>query len=78
MTIGQIANMDTQKSTDTKMEYNKYIEQPWDIINAYFDGKHLEQMVRHQLESYNDFVIHQIPKLFLCLTQFIFVLKMLR
>ena len=62
MTIGQIANMDTQKSTDTKMEYNKYIEQPWDIINAYFDGKHLEQMVRHQLESYNDFVIHQIPK----------------
>jgi len=40
----------------------KYIEEPWQIIDSYFKGKHLEQLVRHQIESYNDFVTHQIPK----------------
>jgi DNA-directed RNA polymerase II subunit RPB2 len=40
----------------------KYIEEPWEIINSYFKGKHLEQLVRHQIESYNDFVTYQIPK----------------
>jgi len=55
-------NMETTDQKTNLIDYNKYVEEPWDIINSYFDGKHLEQMVRHQLESYNDFVIHQIPK----------------
>ena len=37
-------------------------EAPWSIINSYFDGKHLKQLVRHQIESYNDFVGVQIQK----------------
>ena len=37
-------------------------ETPWNIIKSYFEGKHLKQLVRHQLESYNDFVAYQIQK----------------
>ena len=41
---------------------NKYIEAPWSIINSYFKGNHLDKLVRHQLESYNNFVNYQIIK----------------
>ena len=44
------------------IDYSKYNEEPWKIIEAYFAGAHLKQCVRHQLESYNDFVQVQIPK----------------
>ena len=40
----------------------KYIETPWTIIESYFKGQHLRQLVRHQIESYNDFVSYQIQK----------------
>ncbi len=39
-----------------------YIETPWNIIESYFRGQHLERFVRHQLESYNNFVGYQIIK----------------
>ena len=41
---------------------DQYIETPWHIIESYFKGQHLERLVRHQLESYNNFVGHQITK----------------
>ena len=31
-------------------------ELSWNIISSYFNGKHLERLVRHQLESYNKFI----------------------
>jgi hypothetical protein len=34
----------------------QYVEEPWDMISSYFENSHLEKLVRHQLESYNDFV----------------------
>ena len=40
-------------------ELSKYIEEPWNVIQSYFEGKHLKQLVRHQIESYNDFIQHQ-------------------
>jgi len=40
----------------------KYIETPWNIIESYFKGQHLDRLVRHQLESYNNFVGCQIIK----------------
>ena len=40
----------------------EYTEEPYDLIESYFDGKHLERLVRHQLESYNNFVNFQIQK----------------
>ena len=35
---------------------------PWDIIESYFEGQHLQRCVRHQLESYNHFVKSEIQK----------------
>jgi DNA-directed RNA polymerase II subunit RPB2 len=40
----------------------QYIEEPWTLIESYFRNQHLKQLVRHQLESYNDFVMHQLQK----------------
>lgn len=39
-----------------------YIETPFNIIESYFKGQHLNRLVRHQLESYNNFVNYQIAK----------------
>jgi len=44
------------------IENDQYIETPWNIIESYFNGQHLNRLVRHQLESYNNFVGHQIAK----------------
>ena len=44
------------------IEVSKYIEEPWTIIESYFKGQHLDQLVRHQLESYNNFISYQITK----------------
>ena len=44
------------------LDYEDYTEAPWSVIRSYFDGKHLKQLVRHQIESYNDFVAIQIQK----------------
>lgn len=60
--------MENTKTNDTDaidtdaIDTEKYVEQPWSVIEAYFRGKHLKQLVRHQIESYNDFVTYQIPK----------------
>ncbi len=57
-------NFPMQSSQDitTQKPLKAYTEAPWDIIQTYFDNCHLSQLVRHQLESYNDFVTHQIQK----------------
>ena len=52
---------------DTVKDYvnnnlGKYIEEPWTILSSYFEGKHLRQLVRHQLESYNHFVSFEIAR----------------
>jgi DNA-directed RNA polymerase II subunit RPB2 len=56
-------NIFNDKSSNMSInKCEKYIEQPWSLIESYFDGQHLKKMVRHQLESYNDFVSYQIQK----------------
>jgi DNA-directed RNA polymerase II subunit RPB2 len=50
------------ESENFNIESDKYIETPWRLIEAYFEGHHLERLVRHQLESYNNFVGYQIIK----------------
>ena len=44
------------------IENNPYIEDPWTVIESYFRDHHLDRLVRHQLESYNNFVGYQIIK----------------
>ena len=55
----------TKMSADNSnldIKEDSYIEIPWTIIDSYFKDKHLERLVRHQLESYNNFVGYQIIK----------------
>jgi DNA-directed RNA polymerase II subunit RPB2 len=40
----------------------QYEEAPWKIIGSYFDGQHLKRLVRHQIESYNDFINNQLER----------------
>jgi DNA-directed RNA polymerase II subunit RPB2 len=61
--MSQQKNMDTFDTNNTFDMFNEqFIEQPWSIIQSYFKDKHLERLVRHQLESYNNFVNHQLVK----------------
>jgi DNA-directed RNA polymerase beta subunit len=59
--INEIIN---SNNVDVKfdIEISPYIEDPWTIIEAYFRDQHLDRLVRHQLESYNNFVGYQIIK----------------
>ena len=41
-------------------EYNP--KECWTIIQSYFEDKHLKQLVKHQIESYNDFIKTQMKK----------------
>jgi len=55
-----------ERKTDVSAVNNdnlhNYLEEPWTLIESYFKGKHLQQLVKHQVESYNDFVNYQIQK----------------
>jgi len=39
-----------------------YVEEPYTLIESYFEGQHLERLVRHQIESYDNFINNQIQK----------------
>ena len=54
-------------SSRTKMncdpiDVKNYNDAAWTVIESYFAGAQLKQAVRHQIESYNNFVQVQIPK----------------
>jgi DNA-directed RNA polymerase beta subunit len=59
--MSQISKMDSNNGT-FNIENDQYIETPWTIIESYFKGHHLERFVRHQIESYNNFIGYQIIK----------------
>lgn len=46
----------------TQINPSEYSEKSWTVIESYFRDKHLQQLVRHQIESYDNFVTYQIPK----------------
>lgn len=43
-------------------EFISNTENSWSIIESYYKDKHLENLVRHQIESYNNFIELQIFK----------------
>jgi DNA-directed RNA polymerase II subunit RPB2 len=53
--------MDTTEK-DILEHLGEYAEEPYQIIESYFEGKHLDRLVRHQIESYNNFVNYQIQR----------------
>jgi DNA-directed RNA polymerase II subunit RPB2 len=64
--VNNKVNNQTEKEIENEFPFdllnNPYIEDPWTIIESYFRDHHLERLVRHQLESYNNFVGYQIIK----------------
>jgi len=60
MSYNTATKMESPQQFDIARE--QYIETPWHIIESYFKGQHLDRFVRHQLESYNNFVGYQITK----------------
>ena len=61
-TMETINKLTNANETPFDIRGNPYIEEPWTIIESYFKDHHLERLVRHQIESYNNFVGHQIIK----------------
>jgi DNA-directed RNA polymerase II subunit RPB2 len=57
-------NTNTNTNTNTEIPKSKIpkSEIPWILIESYFKHKHLKQLVKHQLESYNYFVNNQIQQ----------------
>ena len=51
-----------ENDTNSQNQIKNYIEQPWSLIESYFREEHLEKLVRHQLESFNQFSNFQIQK----------------
>ena len=49
------------KSMSSSRNENSELDS-WDIIKSYFSERHLQRLVRHQIESYNDFINNQITK----------------
>jgi len=56
------SDAETLLSQKIKDRIGTYIEEPWMLIGSYFQGKHLDQLVRHQIESYNDMVNVQLKR----------------
>ena len=55
-------NMDTKKEDsidDNSIDDNSNAGS-WELIKSYFKDKHLKQLVKHQIESYNQFINHEI------------------
>ena len=57
----EFPNLEIPKSEFPNLEIPKS-EIPWILIESYFKHKHLKQLVKHQLESYNYFVNNQIQQ----------------
>jgi len=56
----KIGELDIEKTILSHL--GNYIEEPYNIIESYFQGQHLDRLVRHQIESYNHFVNYQIQR----------------
>lgn len=54
-----VTKCESDYDDDSHVDYD---EAPWKIIGSYFEGQHLKRLVRHQIESYNDFVNNQLER----------------
>ena len=55
----KIMNRTSQHKNVLSIDYTNL---NWKVIESYFQGQHLERLVRHQVESYNNFINYQIKK----------------
>jgi len=61
MDVAKTSNIDTHRH-EVLEHLGDFIEEPYKLIESYFEGKHLERLVRHQIESYNNFINFQIQR----------------
>ena len=53
-------NTNNQSNSNSNDELFKDIDKseiPWMIIKSYFKNNHLQQLIKHQIESYNNFIV---------------------
>ena len=56
-----MSNKDSENSFNENSNHNiDKNESSWTVINSYFENKHLKQLVKHQIESYNYFINTQL------------------
>jgi DNA-directed RNA polymerase II subunit RPB2 len=60
--IDEIHSKITEEEKSMLEHLGDFTEEPYSIIESYFDGQHLERLVRHQIESYNHLVNYQIQR----------------
>jgi DNA-directed RNA polymerase II subunit RPB2 len=62
--MDQSANSSRSETNNikTEIDVDNYIEEPHTIIDSCFRGRHLNRLVEHQIESYNDFIGYQVPR----------------
>ena len=46
----------------TEQRNAEFKDLPWKLIETYFNEQHLQRLVRHQIESYNNFINNEIQK----------------
>jgi DNA-directed RNA polymerase II subunit RPB2 len=67
-TLKEMIRLETEKEgllkddTGVLSHLGSYTEEPYEIIESYFRGQHLERLVRHQIESYNHFINYQAQR----------------
>ena len=49
------------KENNSDIEEN-IVDEPWSIIKSYFSDQHLQQLIRHQVESFNNFISCEIQR----------------
>ena len=57
-----VADADADTDTGPISHLGDYVEEPHVLIDSYFRGQHLDRLVRHQIESYNNFINFQISR----------------
>ena len=58
MSYFEIIKSNMEIKVDNKIDDNDV----WSLLGDYFADRHLHQLVRHQIESYNDFIQNQLKK----------------
>jgi DNA-directed RNA polymerase beta subunit/intein/homing endonuclease len=58
----EIESSKSNEGREVLEHLGEYIEDPFVLIESYFQGQHLERLVRHQIESYNHFIGYQIQR----------------
>jgi DNA-directed RNA polymerase beta subunit len=58
----EIRRIQTDDGKHVLDHLGEYVNEPFVLLESYFEAQHLERLVRHQIESYNHFINFQIQR----------------